>query len=123
LLSWLLLSSNPPKPSQSITRHSSSFLFFIVCFHNHNPFVQGFIEDPTLKPLFSYCSNIRFTKNDFPVLYLPTTVIIPSFVFNSLKYFILSSLNTNPFSLSNVINGIACIPSVYWFIFYSLLYN
>jgi len=113
LLSWLLLSSIPPKPSQSITKHSSSFLFFIVCFHSHNPFVQGFIEDPTLKPLFSYYSNIRFIKNDFPVLYLPTIVIIPNFVFNELKYFILSSLKTNPLSFSNVINGIASIPSVY----------
>ena len=64
------------------------FLFSIIkgSDHSHIPFVQGFIVGPTAKPsflLFLLFIITLFNKNDFPVLYLPTKLIIPIFLFFS----------------------------------------
>ena len=60
--------------------------FFIIKGSDHIqiPFVQGLNVGPTSKPVFDLLfNNTLFNKNDFPVLYFPTKLIIPIF----LKFF------------------------------------
>ena len=66
------------------TGNSSLFSFFIIkgFDQSHIPFVHGFIVGATANPSFliSLLFIITlFNKNDFPVLYFPTKLIIPIF--------------------------------------------
>ena len=83
LESWFECSSIPANPSESITRISisscSGFSALTVLFQIHNPFVHGFIVGPTLNPFLTFFNKTRLTIKLFPVLYLPTIEITPSF--------------------------------------------
>ena len=79
--SWLTSSSYAPSPSVSIIKQgNSSLLFFIIMGsdHIHIPLVQGLKVGPTENPDFALLFKITlFNKNDLPVLYFPTKLIIP----------------------------------------------
>ena len=93
----------------------SSFesLFIIKGFdHNQIPLVHGFIVGPTSKPevILSLLFIITlFNKNDFPVRYFPTKLIIPIFLFSGFDIIFLASLLIINFFVDSlyVINGIA----------------
>ena len=81
--SWLISSSYAPSPSVSIKKHGKGLeqcVFDIIKGSDQIqiPFVQGLNVGPTSKPEFCCLFNITlFNKNDLPVLYFPTKLIIP----------------------------------------------
>ena len=86
--SWFISSSYAPKPSVSIKKHGKGWLHVELLIikgsdHIHIPFVHGLNVGPTPKPLLCWVFKITlFNKKDFPVLYFPTKLIIPKFVYS-----------------------------------------
>ena len=84
LLSWLTSSSYAPKPSVSIKKQGKGSLqweLLIIKGLDHIPLVQGFMVGPT--PKHGDWTLLRRTllrRNDWPVLYLPTRLMIPTFL-------------------------------------------
>lgn len=107
LVSWFCPSFTPPNPSVSIITISKSESFYlIVSDHIHIPLVQALIVGSTVKP-YCCCNNTLLIKYDLPVLYLPTTETIPTFLPSNLsKNCWLSEVIINPF-LVKLMKGIA----------------
>ena len=115
--SWFTSSSYAPSPSVSIIKHgNSSLLFFIIIGsdHIHIPFVHGLKVGPTENPVVSLLFKMTlFNRNDFPVLYFPTKLIIPiCLIFfwfsNNLDWFVIINL---PFSY--IIKGTAALEGIF----------
>ena len=89
----------------------------------HIPFVQGLNVGPTPKPLICFFSNkTLFNKNDFPVRYFPTKLIIPIFSwfwFN--KSWRASSGIINLLSLKDIKGRAVCLGIVIFWGFFKFL--
>jgi len=113
LLSWLQFSSNPPNPSQSMTIHLVDWPCNSTGYeYIHNPLVHGLIVLPTPNAYLSY-NRILFSRNDFPVLYLPTTQITANGSSIDFSNDSLSLLISNPRSGKYLMKGIAYIYTYY----------
>ncbi len=70
------------------------------------PLVHGLMVGATPKPKFSFLFNItRFKRKDFPVLYLPTKLIIPMLLLHFCDNNFLAASEITNFPSSKVTKG------------------
>lgn len=104
-VSWFSSSSKAPMPSESISSNSSYQPLKVPCsglVHSQSPLVHGFIVGPTPNPPYLVLMSTRFSKNDFPVRYLPATAITPTWVLIwDRKHY--ASLVTRYFSIISIV--------------------